>query len=275
MVENCNNFYYVVADDGCYDIAAKFSISLDEFYAWNPYVQDTCARLWPKTYVCVGLIGSTPTPTPTPKPSATPSKTSSSTTKTTPTNGITTPSPIQSGMVTNCNKFYLVQGGDGCWDIATKNSITPEQFSLWNPAIGTDCAKLYPNNYVCVSIIGFAPATSSTLKTTAKPTSTIPYIPPTTCTFNLSKGEYICPNSTLTTARPTSTKPGNGIATPTPIQTGMTTNCKKFYKVKSGDGCWAIADANQIALDDFYKWNPAVGSGCQTLWPDNYVCIGI
>lgn len=54
----------------------------------------------------------------------------------------------------------------------------------------------------------------------------------------------------------------------------MTAGCTKFYKVISGDGCWAIANANSIALTDFYAWNPAVGSDCQTLQPDYYVCVG-
>lgn len=70
-------------------------------------------------------------------------------------------------------------------------------------------------------------------------------------------------------------KPGNGIATPTPIQSGMITNCKKLHRVVKGDGCWAIANTYKIELNDFYKWNPAVGSTCAQLRPDNYVCVGV
>jgi transposase-like protein len=45
--------------------------------------------------------------------------------------------------------------------------------------------------------------------------------------------------------------------------------------VVKGDGCWAIANTYKIELNDFYKWNPAVGSTCAQLRPDNYVCVGV
>jgi LysM repeat protein len=260
MVTNCNKFYYVIKDDTCYDLAAKFSITLDQFYAWNPFVGNTCKKLMPETYVCVGLIGQSTSPSPTPNPSSTVRPTP---TITTPTNGIATPTPIQSGMVGNCNKFYFVVKDDNCYAIAQSNSVSLDQFYIWNPAAGSTCATLGLGTYVCVGTTNFAP---TTLKTTAKPTTATPCI----MTFNLSKGQYECP-----TATPTPTKAGNGIATPTPFQAGMTTNCKKFYKVVKDDGCWAISNTYGISLDDFYKWNPAVGGSCATLYPDNYVCVGV
>lgn len=123
MVENCNKFYAVVKDDTCYDIAAKYSISLDQLYLWNPFVGNDCKRLWPDTYICVGVIGL----------SETPSLTASPSTTTTPTNGINTPRPIQSGMVNNCDEFYLVKDKDTCYDIAQAYKITLDQFYAWNP----------------------------------------------------------------------------------------------------------------------------------------------
>ncbi|KAH7066518.1 LysM domain-containing protein [Paraphoma chrysanthemicola] len=144
-------------------------------------------------------------------------------------------------MVPNCNGFYLVKAGDGCYDIAAANSISLDQFYQWNPYVGTDCARLWSGYNVCIRTIGFTAPTSSTFKT-----STIP----------------------ATTTKPAST-------TPTPVQQGMVAGCKKFYKVVSGDGCWDIANNNKIALDDFYKWNPAVKTDCSGLWAQYYVCIGI
>lgn len=196
-----------------------------------------------------------------------------STTK--PANGISTPMPIQSGLVSNCDDFYLVKSGDICYNIAQTYGITLEQLYAWNPAVGNGCGALWPTYYICVSIISVQPS-KSTLVTSAKATSS--YVLPQPCWFDVSKGQYICDGSsppTKTSAKPTTTKAGNGIATPTPVQTGMTGNCKKFYKVVSGDGCWAIANNNNIALNDFYKWNTAVGSDCKTLYPDYYVCVGI
>jgi len=230
FIDNCNKFYQVKSGDGCEAIATANGISFDQFYAWNPAVGQ-CANLWPTYFVCVGIIGFTPTL----KPSTTAAPTS---TKVTPTNGITTPTPTQSGMVGNCDAFYKVVKNDGCEAIALKYGITPAQFYAWNPFIGSNCANLWPDYFVCVSIIGVNP-------------------------------------SFTTSVRPTTTKPGNGIPTPTPIQDGMYGSCKKFYKVVSGDGCWAIADSNKIALDDFYKWNPAVKTDCSGLFPNFYVCVGI
>jgi hypothetical protein len=55
----------------------------------------------------------------------------------------------------------------------------------------------------------------------------------------------------------------------------MVSGCERFYFVESGDGCYEIATDANIALSDFYSWNPAVGSNCQTLEAGVYVCIGI
>lgn len=135
--------------------------------------------------------------------------------------------------------------------------------------MGADCKGLFPNNYVCVSVIGLSPPTT-TMKTSTK------WVEPPSCTFDPKKGEYVCPTAGLTTTRPTTTT-GNGIATPTPIQSGMTGSCKKFYKVVANDGCWAIANAQKIDLNDFYKWNPAVNAGgeCKGLQANVYVCVGV
>jgi hypothetical protein len=106
------------------------------------------------------------------------------------------------------------------------------------------------------------------------------------CT-DLELGYYVCvgvPGTptipiTKTTAIPTSTGPS-------PEQTGITKNCEclytiflfpptraqngkflmyvcnegnKFYKVVSGDYCEEIASKNDITVQQFYSWNPAVG----------------
>ena len=227
-----------------------------------------------------------PVVTPTPTPVTTTSKAVppvSTSIKPSPTNGVTTPSPVQSGLVSNCDAFHLVTDNDSCWDISQKYAITLDQFYAWNPAVGSSCQALWVKNYVCVSTIGVDPIkttltttvkpTSSSVMTTAKPVSSFVMPPP--CLFDVKKGEYVCSPTATTTTKPTTTKPENGVATPTPFQAGMTANCKKFHKVAAGDGCWAIADANKIALDNFYKWNPAVGTNCGALWLDNYVCVGL
>jgi LysM repeat protein len=189
-------------------------------------------------YYCVQINYATQTPTWT-----------ASTTTTTSTSAITTPTPTQTGMVSTCNDFYLVVSGDSCYDIATANAIALDDLYSWNPAVGTNCAGLWPDYYICVGVAGGSSATTTTIKTTI--------------------------TTTTTTTSKTTTTTGNGVATPTPTQANMASNCNAFYLVVSGDSCYDIAVANGIALADLYSWNPAVGTGCGGLWPDYYICVGL
>ncbi|KAI7970130.1 hypothetical protein EIK77_008357 [Talaromyces pinophilus] len=155
---------------------------------------------------------------------------------TTTGDGISTPTPHQTGMASNCDRFYLVSSGDDCETIASNEGISLTDFYAWNPAVGTSCAYLDLNEYVCVLVIG----------ATASATSTS-----------------------------TPTVPSNGIPTPTPYQTGMATNCDDFYLVVTNDECGTIATNHGITLSQFYQWNPAVGSSCQYLGLGDYVCVGV
>jgi hypothetical protein len=123
ITDTCNKFHQVKNDDGCFDIAAKNSISIEQFYNWNPAVNGCGGNLWPTYYVCVGVIGFTPTPKPT---SAT------TTTKIVPINGITTPTPIQSPFVTSCNKFYQVKT-----TMAAKRLLSPTAYRSTTSTPGT------------------------------------------------------------------------------------------------------------------------------------------
>jgi len=85
----------------------------------------------------------------------------------------------------------------------------------------------------------------------------------------------ISSSTAITTTTSSTTSSGNGVATPTPTQPDMTTSCNSFRLVKSGDQCGTIAASAGISLDDFYAWNPSVGTTCATLLADDYVCIGV
>jgi len=90
-------------------IASSHGISLASFYAWNPAVGSTCATLIAGDYVCVNVIGATTT---------TASKTTS-----TKGNGVSTPTPTQSGMTTSC-KRSMIGLRDQCGTIASNAGIT-------------------------------------------------------------------------------------------------------------------------------------------------------
>lgn len=238
MIENCNKFHLQVEGEYCADMAGKYGITLKQFTTWNSGVGDNCQSLWADAYFCVGVIGFTPTPTPT-KVTAT----TKPTTTTKPGNGITTPLPTQPGMVSNCNKFYLQKPGEYCSDMASKSGISLKQFTTWNTGVGDNCQSMWADAYFCVGIVGFTPT-------------------PT-------------PTKATTTAKPTTTKPGNGVATPTPIQSGMVSNCKTFYFVKKDQTCANVLSSAKVTLANLFKWNPAVKSDCSGLWAETWTCVGV
>jgi LysM repeat protein len=226
MISTCDEFYLVASGDTCDSIVADYGISLATFYAWNPAVGTDCADLELSEYVCVDIIGYTIT-----------SVTATATTTTTG-DGVSTPSPIQTGIVSTCDKFYLVVSGDTCDSVASDAGISLTTFYDWNPAVGTDCADLEVDEYVCVDIIGYVA-------------------------------------SSTTTAAASTTTSGNGITTPTPYETGMVSDCNAFYLVSSGDSCTTIADAEDITVADIEAWNADVGTDCADIWLGYYICVGI
>ncbi|EZF77983.1 hypothetical protein H105_00933 [Trichophyton soudanense CBS 452.61] len=82
------------------------------------------------------------------------------------------------------------------------------------------------------------------------------------------------PTGTSTTS-PTVTPTSPGIPPPAPTQQGVASNCQKWHTVVSGDTCYDIAAANGISLNNLYKWNPAVGTSCASLWLGYAVCVGV
>lgn len=153
--------------------------------------------------------------------------------------GLSTPSPIQTGMTNICYSYHLVESGDTCAAITSDAGIALTDFYSWNPAVGTDCANLDIGDYVCIKILGYGISVSAV--STARPTS----------------------SKAVSTSATSSTSTGNGITTPMPIQTGMISTCDSFYLVVSGDSCSDLATSQGISLTNFYAWNPAVGTSCE------------
>lgn len=186
IVDNCDAFYLVKSGDTCDSIIAANRITLSQLLAWNPSAGASCAGLWANAYACISIIGVDPSPT---------SITSTSTITKPPGNGVTTPLPTQIGMVTNCNKFHFVQGGQTCATIAALYSIPTSQFVSWNPAAGTDCSGLWASTYACVGVIGQTPTVSPTPTSSgngiATPTPTQPGM-----VGNCKKFAFVNPGST-------------------------------------------------------------------------------
>lgn len=58
-------------------------------------------------------------------------------------------------------------------------------------------------------------------------------------------------------------------------ETGMTSSCVRFYFVESGNDCIDVAQDAGITLDNFYAYNPAIGTSCAGLEAGVFVCIGV
>ncbi|KAH7096027.1 LysM domain-containing protein [Paraphoma chrysanthemicola] len=285
----------------CAAILDENLITIDQFRRWNPSIGANCNGLTTgKSYCVEAAFETVPTPTPTPSP-------------TKPSNGIETPQPAQPDMVGNCDAFYFVKSGEGCADIAQKSGITVAQFTQWNPKAGSTCAGLWAETYACISIIGHTPTTPTPTPTKVPngiqtPLPTQPDIVGNCDAFYFVKsGEFcadIASKSGITLAQfqqwnpkagancgglwaeayacvsivghtPTPTQPGNGIATPTPIQSGMVNNCNKFHFVESGQNCPAIQTKYGVSLANLFRWNPAIKADCTGMWAQTYLCVGV
>ncbi|KAF2828938.1 hypothetical protein CC86DRAFT_286527 [Ophiobolus disseminans] len=223
------------ASISCKNMPAEWGISMANFLAWNPSITPNCGNYVTGLSYCVEAPAPALTTTTTTTSTGFVTRTSAATTNS-GNNGITTPTPIQPNMVENCDAFHLVRTDENCDNIANQYGITRAQFVVYNPSVGDTCTGMWANVYVCVSIIGSEPS--------------------------------------RTTSTPVSTTTSNGIATPSPTQPGMITDCNKFYFVKSGDTCVSVALGNNLSQTQFLNYNPSVGTTCNGLWLNAYVCVG-
>ncbi|KAJ6060538.1 hypothetical protein N7444_002392 [Penicillium canescens] len=113
MASGCIRFYYVEANNDCYDIALDARVALDDFYIWNPAVNSDCSGLQSGIFVCVG-------------------KTGYATTITSGDPVHANPAPTQTSMAAGCLRFYDVNGGDSCYNIASDAGVALTDFYSWN-----------------------------------------------------------------------------------------------------------------------------------------------
>ncbi|KAB8229013.1 uncharacterized protein BDW43DRAFT_322438 [Aspergillus alliaceus] len=226
----------IESSDSCESIEVFFGITRQEFQIWNPSISSSCILIRGWSYCVAGRSSAT---------------TSTSTTASRPSDppGTITYSsiaaPTQSGVASSCTKYHLVHPGDTCYTTQDKyGAFTLEQFYSWNPSIGKGCIGIQPGYYVCVGT-----ESRSTISETRTPGSTTPI--------------------------PSNTSKESPASDPQPHQTGVPANCNKWHYVVDGDECETIATRCGITLQQFYTWNPAIGSTCRFLWKDNYVCVGI
>lgn len=141
-IANCGLYHTIGKDEDCSTVSLQFGITLAEFLAMNPQVNEACTNLWLDTAYYVAAVNGTASTT-----STTTAITSSKPTTTPPTTTVpamtttsfaNAPAPTQSGAASECSEWYVAQSGDGCWAIQQTYGITVEQFQAWNPIIDDD-----------------------------------------------------------------------------------------------------------------------------------------
>ncbi|KAL0940482.1 LysM domain-containing protein [Colletotrichum truncatum] len=165
------------------------------------------------------------------------------------------PSTADPSTIKDCTWWFVAGASDTCDRVTATYGITQAQLVRYNPILSSSCTFITGNSY-CIEQNWGAEPEPEPQPPTGAPGS------PTTLT-------------TTTRAATTTTAPGNGIATPQPIQPGMVTNCNKFYWVDQGVSCSQVLSSQQISLADFAKWNPAVGIECTGMWAEVNVCVGV
>ena len=166
MSAGCERFYLVKSGNDCFDIALDAGISLTTFYSYNPGVGSSCGTLQAGYYVCIGISGPPVTITsgtpygPTPSPIR-------------KLNRYIIPSTFcllllfpalflrlsshylpETGMVSSCVRFYYVESGNNCLEIALDAGISLTNFYSYNPAVGSGCGGLQAGVFVCIATSG-------------------------------------------------------------------------------------------------------------------------
>jgi len=160
---------------------------------------------------------------------------------------------VDAGTAPDCTAWDDVDSSSKNWCqyFLSEWGLSRDDFLSWNPGISKDCTGFKPGNSYCVEVnFGLPRETTQISKTTStKPAGTPTIAPPVT-----------------TTAPP---KP----AGPSPAQPGIPSDCSEYYKASKGDDCSRVAGKFGISLDQFYAWNPPVGTDCKSLWLDYYYCV--
>ncbi|KAJ5608127.1 hypothetical protein N7537_004746 [Penicillium hordei] len=189
----CNNWYQAKQSDTCKSIVFKYS-------TWM-YQNDFTAAWYPPWTYSVPVA----------------------------TNTEFSASPVQSGIATACQDYYIADETDTCESIVdSEGFLTEDQFVEWNPAVGTDCSDIKFRYYYCI------------WNGTSNP------------------------------------MPSTTTAEPSPVQTGITSSCKAWYKASDGDDCDLIPEQfGTFSKSDFLEWNPAVKSDCSGLVDGDFYCVAV
>ncbi|KAJ7708606.1 hypothetical protein B0H16DRAFT_1438492 [Mycena metata] len=248
--DTCNEIYTVASGDSCGTIETKFTITLADIIAWNPYLTSSCAIQIGEN-LCVSGAPSTGTPT-------------------------GPPSNIAAGTLENCTEYYTIASGDSCTSVDEKFDIALADLLRWNTALTSSCTTIGLGEAYCVAGGG---DTCSKIYTVASGDSCgaietkfnitladiIAWNPYLTSSCVIQIGENLCVSGPP--AMKTPTRPPSNIAA------GTLQNCTEYYTVASGDSCTVIDKKFDIALADLLRWNTALTAPCTTIQLGEAYCV--
>lgn len=176
------------------------------------------------------------------------------------------------GIAENCDRFYMVQSGDQCDTIASRNGITVAQLRNWNTEINAACSNLWLDYYVCTHVPGAVLPSTTNSAPAPSNTPTMPGIAPTCDRFYKVKSgdqcDTVASSNGITVAQLKAWNteinaactslwlhyyicthiPGAVLPSNSPILPGAVSNCNKWYKMVSGDTCESISAKNAITV---------------------------
>ena len=121
--------------DTCTPVLNQYNyITKEQFFEWNPALQGNCDGLWAGYWYCVANFSSESLPMP---PTVT-----------------AAPSPVQTGIASNCVAWYQMNLADTCDTItAMFGTFTSPDFIKWNPAVWTDCSNIQVGHHSYIPYI--------------------------------------------------------------------------------------------------------------------------
>lgn len=151
MPSNCKVFHQAEADQNCNDLVSLYGyFTQEQFFAWNPALNNNCLGLWLDTWYCIGAYSDSDLPLP-----------AHQTTK--PTQG-----DIPSGYPSDCTRWYQTTGDESCELIAAMfGSFSVAQLVQWNPSVFGDCSGIVSGAWYCVGRPG-----TPTTRTPGAPSAT-------------------------------------------------------------------------------------------------------
>ena len=75
-------------------------------------------------------------------------------------------------MVSGCIRFYKVEDGNDCYDIAQEAGVALADLYSWNHALNGDCSGLQSGLFVCIGVSGYATTITTGTPVPVTPTPT-------------------------------------------------------------------------------------------------------